>query len=248
MYNFEEELEDYKKILLNHSLGIEGRRYLKSRGITKETAIHWNLGYCPIGYVPKIYKQINNDNQTFKFWQKMWGGLIIPIYDQNGKIVSISRRLVLPNSNKPKYDHYPFNARKVLFGLYQNKEAIQKADRVIVTEGQIDVVSSWQNELKIVVSSFGAHCSLDHFALLARYATIVDILYDEDAAGKKGTDAIKKLSVFGSNAVNFRRGLFPQGEDLDSWIRKHSSQDLLKLIEEGEMIKIKKKLLFIKNK
>jgi DNA primase len=243
--DMESENAYYKRALQHSIYGEPGRKYLESRGLTEKTIDKWEIGWSPIGCKPTCFKSWEDD---FKPWTKMWGGITFPIRDQNGNIVSISRRLVIPNKNKPKYDHYPFNARKVLFGLYHNKEQIQKVDRAIVTEGQIDVISSWQNELQIVVSSFGAHCSLDHFALLSRYATIVDILYDEDAAGKKGTDAIKKLSVFGSNTVNFRRGLFPQGDDLDSWIRKHSAQELLQLIDEGEVYLLKKRLAAMKSR
>lgn len=238
---FDQEANEYFYILLKTEAGAPGRAYLKQRGITEETIKYWKLGYCPVGYIPKCYKDLVIDNNYF--WQKMHGRLTIPIFDQNGVMVSISGRQVIKINDRPKYDHYSFNARRILFGLYQNKEDIQQEDRAFITEGQIDVISSWQQGLRIVTSSFGAHCSLDHFAILSRYASVVDVLYDEDKAGWTGTKSIEEFSTWGDLIVNLRTGIFPPKEDLDSWIKNHSKEELFKLINENDKILLKRKLL-----
>ena len=245
-YEFEEELSDYIKILFKTDAGKVARSYLLSRGIDKKTAEFWQLGYCPWGYIPRIYKELDKES-FYKFWQKMWGRLIIPIFDQNGKIVSLSGRLILQVKDRPKYDHYPFPSRKILFGLYQNKDNIRIENRCIITEGQMDVISSWQNGLKIVTSSFGAHCSLDHFAYISRYSSVIDVLYDTDKAGIKGTDAIKDFPTWGDLTINLRKNVFPKGEDLDSWIRVNSKEKLLNLLENNVNDKLKDALLKIKS-
>ena len=152
MYNLNDEMKEYSDILLNKPEGKPGRDYLKTRNITKSTAIAWNLGYCPVGYTPKCYKDLP---VNFKFYQKMYGGLTIPVFDSNKNLVTISRRRVIElnkikgyeDFKNPKYDHYPFNARSVLFGLNMNQGDMFLNNIAVVTEGQLDVISAWQKGL-----------------------------------------------------------------------------------------------------
>lgn len=236
--DLEWENEYYRKALAHPTIGQVGRSYLESRGLKQETIDKWEIGWSPIGCIPSNFDK----NDPTAPWKKLYGRITFPIRDQNGVMVSISGRQVIKLEGKPKYDHYPFSARKVLFGLWNNKEEIQKADSIIITEGQIDVISSWQQGLRIVTSSFGAHCSLDHFAIASRYASNVDILYDEDNAGKKGTQNVTEFPTWGDLNVNLCTGIFPQGEDLDSWIQKHSTEELFALINSSETEKLMKKL------
>ena len=237
MVDLIQESQEYMDILLNKPEGREGRQYLKSRGIKVETALYWQLGYSPNNYIPQIYR----GNPEYKVWKKMHGRITVPVFDQNGEMVSISGRLVL-KLDKPKYDHYSFPTRKILFGLYQNRNDIRLSNRMIITEGQMDVISSWQSGLRIVTSSFGAHCSLDHFAIAARYTSKLDVLYDEDNAGKMGTDAIQEFPTWGDLTVNLKRGIFPKGDDLDSWIRKHNVEQLFKLLDKNKNDLLQEKL------
>lgn len=223
--NFEEENQFYRRCLAHPTYGEIGRAYLKQRGINQETIDKWEIGWSPYNCTPTCYK-----GEQKKFWRKHWGRITFPIRDQHGKMVSISGRLVLKLKDVPKYDHYPFQARKILFGLYQNKDDIRNMGRAAVTEGQIDVITAWQNGFRVATSSFGAHGSLDHLALLARYANLVDIMYDADAAGYKGEKQIKELSTLGDLNVRFQRP-FNRGDDLDSWITKHSVDELWGLLD-----------------
>lgn len=233
--NYLLELNEYRNILFNKKEGAPGRNYLKIRGLTKETAEFWNLGYCPIGFTPSIYK----NNQYVQ--KKMHGRLIIPVFDQNGKLVTISGRKVFDTLPGPKYDMYPFAARKILFGLWQNKNEMRNQNRAAITEGQIDVITSWQQGFKIVSSSFGAHGSLDHLALLARYAKKINVLYDSDKAGFEGINAIKGLSILCDLDIEFKNP-FPKGEDLDSWIKKNSSEKLIELLDKSKTSDLMEKL------
>jgi DNA primase len=239
MRDLEQENLYYRKALRHPEHGQVGRAYLAKRGINFETIDKWEIGWSPYGCIPTNFSDWKED---YKPWPKLWGRITFPIRDQNGKMISISGRLVLDLKDRPKYDHYPFNARKILFGLWQNREDIRLNDRIIITEGQIDVITSWQEGLRIVASSFGAHCSLDHFAIASRFASTVDILYDEDAAGKNGTDAIQEFPTWGDLKVNLRRGIFPKGDDLDSWIKKHSVEELFILINKNKNDELKQKL------
>lgn len=231
--DFIKENEYYKKALKHPTIGEPGRRYLESRGINEETIKVWEIGYCPIGH-PE--------------YKKLKGRVTFPVRDQQGKIVTISGRSVFKTLPGPKYDMYPFSARKILFGLWQNRNNIRELNRAVITEGQLDVITAWQNGFKIATSSFGAHGSLDHLAALSRYAKLIDILYDGDAAGLKGIEGIKQIQTLGDLELRFKTNIFPQGDDLDSWIQKNSAEKLFELLDKSEIDSLKSKLMRMKQR
>lgn len=239
MQNLEEELREYIDILLNKPEGQIGRDYLRQRKILKNTAIKWEMGYCPVGYVPPIYK-----DEKFPFWEKLWGRIVFPIRNSNGKLISISGRKIveIPEREKnPKYDHYPFASRETLFGLWINKGNIFKEDRAIITEGQLDVITAWQKGIKIVTSSFGAHCGETHFALLNRYTSNIIIMYDNDEAGKKGMQKARDICRKYKISVKIKCP-FSEGTDMDNWLQKHTKEDFYRLLEYNKMSYIMDKL------
>lgn len=216
--DFEIESEFYQKALRHPSVGEPGRRYLRSRGLNDETIRVWEIGWCPIGH--PVYR-------------KLRGRITFPVRDQNGRIVTISGRKAFTTLPGPKYDMYPFSATKVLFGLWQNRGEIRNLNRAVVTEGQIDVIMAWQKGFRIATSTFGAHGTPWHLALLARYAQRIDVLYDADTAGERGLEAIKRIGAFGDLDVRFKNP-FPQGDDLDSWIQGRNADELFNLLDKDE--------------
>lgn len=228
MQKLEAEMSEYTNILLNKPEGKPGREYLRKRHITRSTAIAWHLGFCPVGYHPECYK----DETNYMFWTKMYGGLTIPVFDANKKLVTISRRKVIElnkikgyeNFKQPKYDHYPFNARAVLFGLNMNQGNMFLKNSAVVTEGQLDVISAWQKGIKIVCSSFGAHCSENHLILLNRYVDNIYLIYDNDDAGQRGQEKTKEICKQFKISVKFKK-MFKEGEDLDNWVQTHTKEE-----------------------
>lgn len=214
-----QENEWYQSMLLNKEIGKPARIYLKKRGINKDTALYWHLGYSPFNMQNPILKDYED------LYKKMQGRITIPIYDQNGELISISGRYILNDKNKPKYDHYPFSSRSILFGLYQNKDDIIKDNQVFITEGQMDVIHAWQKGLKTAISSFGAHCSLTQLALCSRYANNIYLLYDDDFAGHNGAKNALQYKKYGLNIV-MANVLYKQ--DLDEFFNHHSVEDFYK--------------------
>lgn len=241
--NIEQENEFYINCLFDKEIGKVARIYLNKRGITKETAKFWKLGYSPINIINPIF----DINDNFKPWIKLQGRITIPIYNQNDELISISGRLIKKLKNKPKYDHYPFPSRSTLFGLSQNKMNIFNEDRCFVTEGQMDVISSWQAGVTNIVSSFGAHLSLNHLALISRYTNNIDIIYDNDFAGYNGANKVKEFKNLGDLNLNILR-ILKEGEDLDSFFKKNKKEDFYNLINNNNQMSIlQKKLQYIKN-
>lgn len=221
----------YQEVLFDKELGKPGRIYLKQRGISKQTALYWNLGYSPFEVTNPVLKDYGN------LYEKMQGRITIPIYDQNGQLISISGRYTLKSKEKPKYDHYPFPSRSVLFGLYQNKNDIIQKNEVFITEGQMDVIQAWQNNLKTVVSSFGAHCGLTQLALCSRYTDKIYLLYDDDAAGNTGTKSALQFKKYGLD-LQVANVLYKQ--DLDEFFRQHTVDDFYKKLNAHDKMNILK--------
>ena len=236
--NFYPELEEYQYILFNSPQGLTGREYLKQRNITVNTAKYWKLGFSPKDYDPICYKSLLKENITY-FWRRLNNRIIIPIFDSNNKLISLSGRSI--NNQWPKYIHYPFPARRILFGLNFNKDNIRNKDLAIITEGQLDVISAWQNNIKEVTCSFGAHASQEHFALLGRYTNNIYIIYDSDAAGQKGIQILQRIKHADLN-IKFFFNLFPEGFDLDNWIQYHTSEEFYNLLNNYSIYHLKQKL------
>jgi len=224
MNNYEEQVDLYHNLLFDSKFGKSGRKYLNTRKIKKNTAIFWKLGYLPFNYLK------NNTDYQMK---KMEGRITIPIYDSNGILVSIAGRSVYP-ALKPKYLHYSFPTSTTLFGLYQNKYNIAVKQHAIVTEGQMDVIMSWQNGLDNVVSSFGTKFSYEHLVLLSRYCDNINILYDADNAGEIGMNNAKKFSDISDVKINIKKDILLKDEDLDLFFKEKTLEDFYNIFDDKQ--------------
>lgn len=226
--NYEEEVRYYQRALRHPTIGTPARSYALQRGLDEATWDAWELGWAPPRGIPPNYR-----NTQTKVYTKLWGRLTIPVRDQHGRIVTISGRTVYSGIT-PKYDMYAaqgFSARKVLFGLWQNYPAITHDNMAIITEGQLDVISAWQHGLRCVTSSFGAHCSVEHLTLLARWVDQVYVIYDGDWAGNQGLKAATDLTKRVGDLQVTPISPFPRGDDLDSWLRTHSTDELVRALK-----------------
>jgi len=219
--NYIHELNEYKNILFSPR-GIDGIMYLKKRNITPDTAKFWNMGFCPKDYMPECYR-----NSSFRQWKKMQGRIIFPVFDQFGNLIAMSGRTVFNES--PKYIHYQFPTRKTLFGLYQNKDNIFNDNMIFFVEGQLDVITAWQKGFRNCVCTFGSHFSSEQIAYASRYCSNIGILYDNDEAGKSGAEtSFGKLKNVNHLNIKIFQNIFPENDDVDSWISKGGDFSRLK--------------------
>ena len=234
--SYSSEIKEYSDILFGEQ-GIDGRKYLQDRFINVSTAKFWQLGFSPKNFCPECYK-----NTDHTFWKKMNGRITIPVYNSNGEVIGISGRSIYDDIT-PKYMHYVFPTRSTLFGLWQNAKDIVRENAVVFTEGQFDVITAWQRGLRICVCTFGAHCSEAQYALAARYTSRIAIMYDQDQAGRTGTtNALEKNNTYGEVFVKSIQGLMKNNEDLDSWIKTHTPERVLKIINYSELDYLKNTL------
>jgi len=241
--NYTNELNEYITNLWDRDIGKEARDFLRKRKISPTTAKAWNLGYSPIDFVPKCFKE-----EDYPTYTKMQGRLIIPVYDSNGELLTLSGRGITDDI-KPKYMHYSFQTSRTLFGLYINEKDITKNNVIFFTEGQFDVISAWQNGFRLCACTFGSHFSEEQILLASRYAKRVYILFDEDEAGIDGAKiSFDKIKLKGDMSIKILSGILKENEDLDDFVRKNDISYFNRFIKETKLEDILKYKLNLQKK
>lgn len=201
----------YNYILTSHKAGKVAKEYVKSRGLTQELIRQFNIGYAPAGYenvkkflIKKGYKEgllVQNGllvSKSGKVFDKFRSRIMFPIYDELGDIVGFSGRIINNNSKAPKYLNSPqtvvFNKSNLVFGLYQAKEGIRKEGFVIITEGQMDVISSHKVGVTNIVAPMGTAITDLQLKKLKRYTDQFYFAFDNDSAGEAAAFRAFKLA------------------------------------------------------
>ncbi len=227
--------DEYERLLWNSSEGEDAVAYLKTRGISDSMAQKFRLGVAPSqksvfetlvskGFSIDLCRQAGlvNRSQAGRFYDPLYGRLIFPIFDNFGHTVGFGGR-VLPKSKKrviskefdqdtdeaPKYINSPdspvFSKGRLLYGLFQGKDAILKSRRVVIFEGYMDVVGAHQGGFTEGVATLGTALTRDHTHLIRRYCDDVVAFFDPDEAGfqaaVRGIEPILKEGLFPRVAV-----------------------------------------------
>ncbi len=226
-------------VLLNTEEGqLVGLSYFKQRGFRKETIEKFRLGFnseqqdafykaaLKKGYKTELLEQsglVKNRNGIVHDVYR--GRVIFPIQGMTGRILGFGARLIKNNDKAPKYINSPenelYNKSKVLYGMYQSRQAIGKQDECFLVEGYTDVISLHQGGIENVVSSSGTSLTEDQLRLIGQLTKNLTILYDGDAAGIKA--ALRGLDMALSQSFNVKLVLLPTGEDPDSYIQKNGA-------------------------
>ena len=153
---------------------------------------------------------------------------MFPIHSISGRVLGFGGRILQNNAKAAKYLNSPenpiYHKSKVLYGLFQAKQAIVKRDEALLVEGYTDVLSFYQNGVQNVVSSSGTALTEGQIAMLKRYTPNITLLYDGDAAGIRAS--FRGLDMMLEQGVNVRVVPFPDGEDPDSFAQAHSTEEL----------------------
>jgi DNA primase len=243
--------EFFAHVLWNADDGAPAREYLKGRGITEETARAFMLGFAPArmaNLAAVIGKRGMLEAAVKAGLVKRYDGrppydmfqarLMFPIRDAQGRVIGFGGRVIDPASTAPKYINSPespiYSKARALYGVFEARQAIAKADRAIVVEGNIDVIALWQAGFKETVASLGTALTVDQLRLLARYTRNIIACFDGDAAGRKAS--LRALEVF-IGAGLLGRGVFiPSGYDPDTLVRDRGAQAMTELIESSELL------------
>ena len=243
----------FQDILRNDVDGLAiGMQYFRSRGFRDDIIKKFQLGYdLPDRHrlaqraLSKGYKEefllktgVCYKTERGELIDRYAGRVIFPWIGISGKVVGFGGRLLDSRTKgvNQKYVNSPdsdiYHKEKELYGLYQAKKAIAKEDRVYMVEGYTDVISMHQCGIENVVANSGTALSVHQIHILHRFTSNITLLYDGDAAGihaaMRGTDMLL------SEGMNLKVMLLPDGDDPDSFARKHTAADFRKYIEEHQ--------------
>ena len=207
--------EYFHFLLTKHVSGEEARQYLKSRGIGSEAIAQFNLGYAPNQWrsvsdfliVKKKYQVDELEavglvirKGTGGFYDRFRGRVIFPLKDHKGVVVGFSGRTLLKDEKEAKYINSPetqlYSKSRMLYGLWENREYIRKADGIVLVEGELDVIPSWQAGVKNVVAIKGSAFTAEQAQLITRYTHNAIMSLDADSAGQ---EAIKRAVNIAEN-------------------------------------------------
>lgn len=241
----------FQNLLFNDEQGRStGLSYFEERCLREDTIRKWGLGYCKDSWddfctaakaegfseedMVAAGVVIKNEN-TGKVYDRFRGRVTFPIYNVGGRVLGFSARILTSDKTKAKYVNSPesiiYTKGKVLFGLHLAKDAIVKEDLCYLVEGNMDAVMMYQNGVKNVVATSGTALTEQQTSMIKRYTRNVTVLYDGDSAGIKAT--FKAVNIFLEHGLNVRTVLFPDGEDPDSFARKHTMDEFQTFLKEN---------------
>jgi DNA primase len=234
----------YHEYLLNHSGAAGARAYLEKREISGEMINRFTLGYAPAGWdflSTKVSRSSISQAEAEEagllvrkdkggFYDRFRDRILFPIADLTGRIVGFGGRIL--GDGEPKYLNTPetliFDKSRLLFGLYQHRDAIRKTRKAVIVEGNFDLLSLASHGADNVVAPLGTALTQPQIRLLKGYADEVILLFDGDAAGIKA--AMRSVPLFLAEQVTARVALLPAMHDPDTYIRAHGREGLEKYL------------------
>lgn len=189
------------------------------------------------------------NEETGQLRDRFRNRVIWPIFSQSGRVAGFGGR-VLDKATKGvnvKYLNSPeslvYSKRNELFGFFQAKQAISKKDRCYLVEGYTDVMAMHQNGVENVVASSGTALTPGQISIIRRLTNNITVIYDGDSAGIKASE--RGIDLILAAGMNVKLLLLPEGEDPDSFGRKHSASEFQQYIEEHQIdfLHFKSKLL-----
>ena len=244
-----------------------GMAYLRQRGIREDIIRKFQLGYSPeraklweeakkAGY-QDTYLVNNPDTQIGtgvclkdeqgRLFDRFRGRVIFPFFSVSGKVTGFAGRLIKQSDKAGKYVNSPtsilYEKKHELYGFYQAKQAIKREDCCYLVEGQLDVIQLVQSGIENVVASGGTSLTYPQIRLIHRFTENATILYDGDNAGIKA--ALRGIDMMLEEGINVKVVLLPEGEDPDSFARKHNATEVLEYIQQHQtdFIRLKTQLL-----
>ena len=241
--------EYFHNVLLNTSQGKAiGLSYFKERGFREDIIKKFDLGYCldtwdsftnealkkgyDIKYLASTGVTIVRENKQF---DRFKGRVMFPIHSMSGRILGFGGRTLSSDKKTAKYVNSPesdiYHKSKILYGIYQSKKEIAKQDNCFLVEGYTDVISFYQSGIENVVASSGTALTSDQIRLVNRLTKNITVLFDGDAAGIRAS--IRGIDLILEQGMNVKVVTFPDGEDPDSFAKKHSEVALKEYLEES---------------
>lgn len=255
MFALNEWADNFFQQLLHNSVdGVaQGLAYFRARGFRDDIIHKFHLGYSPEqrdsfaqaalshGFSKEFLLKTGlcYETDNHKLLDRYHGRVIFPVQTLSGRIVAFGGRILNKEKmkNVGKYVNSPestiYSKSRELYGIYQAKQAIVKQDRCFLVEGYTDVISMHQSGIENVVASSGTSLTEGQIRLLHRFTDNITVLYDGDAAGIKAS--LRGIDMLLAEGLNIKVLLLPDGDDPDSFARKHRTEELKKFIDEHQV-------------
>lgn len=232
-----------------------GLSYFRERGFTDETILKFRLGYSPAnrtallenavsqGYTVEnlekaglvtLLHYAEGEKRQDRFYERV----MFPVQNFSGRVIAFGGRTLRTGEKKiAKYINSPetdiYHKSDSLYGLFQAKNAIRKADKCLLVEGYADVISMHQAGIENVVASSGTSLTGSQIKQIRKLTDNVTVLYDGDAAGIHAAE--RAVGMMLKEGLNIRVVTLPPEDDPDSFARSHSMGEILDYISAGEM-------------
>ena len=237
-----------------------GLSYFRERGFADAVLRKFEVGYCnerrddftkkaiAAGYKSEflVSSGLTIDKEGYMF-DRFAGRIMFPIHSLSGQVLGFGGRVIKSDPKAAKYVNTPetevYHKSRIVYGIFQARQAIIKEDRCYLVEGYTDVLSMHESGVENVVASSGTALTQEQIRLIKRFTPNITMLYDGDPAGIKaslrGTDMVLE------EGMNVRIVVLPDGEDPDSYSKKVSDEEYRRYLKENEtdFIRFKTRIL-----
>lgn len=241
----------YRTSLEATEFGLKAKAYLKQRGIDDEIIKAFNIGLSPKtkDSLYNVLKKSNYleldmldvglvDKNEYGYHDLFIGRIMFPIFDEMGNPIGYSARIFdNVDKNQPKYintrDTVLYLKQEVIYNLHKAKSEINKKKRVVLHEGQMDVIAAYKSGIKEAICTMGTALSINQVRVLKKYTNNVVICYDGDRAGVNSS--IKAIKLFKQEQFNIHLVLLPDGMDPDEYVNKYGSEAYVNYFENNQL-------------
>lgn len=245
----------FHQLLRKSPAAAHAREYLNARGYGFDMAQRWNIGWSPVesseflqwararSIPPDLLAEagLASANEWGGLYARFRDRLMFPICNDRGECVGFSGRLLREADNTGKYVNSPetaiFRKSRICFGLDRAQTGIRNAKKVLICEGQMDVIACHEAGVDFAVASQGTAFTPEHARLLKRRTNAAVICFDADAAGIKAADkAFVALAAEGMDVqiVRLPSGDGGKGDDPDSFIKREGAEAFRALVDQAE--------------
>lgn len=228
--------------------------YFRHRGLSDAMIERFQLGYAidrPTEFLDAARKagfkdefmvelglEVENEREGRKsMYDRYRSRVVFPIHSLSGRVVGFGARTMRTDKNIAKYVNSPespiYRKKNELYGLFQARSAIVRADKCIMVEGYLDVISMHQAGVENVVASSGTSITEEQIRVVHRFTNNVTLIYDADAAGIKAS--LRGINMLLAEKMDVKVLALPPGDDPDSFAQHHSSEEVAEYLNTHEV-------------
>jgi DNA primase len=242
--------EFFQQMLFNE-IGHPAREYMHKRGFDDAALRAFGIGYAPQAWekltqqareksvnlevmaLAGLVNQRDREKSNAGYYDRFRHRVMFPIYNLSGSVVAFGGRRIVDDEDSPKYINSPetpiYHKGAVLYGLYQGRDAVKAADRVIVVEGYLDLMRMHLCGFQNAVATSGTALTEHQARLISRYTKNVTLLFDSDTAGQSAT--LRGADILVENGLAVSVATLSAGDDPDSFLVKHPAADMRQILQ-----------------